>query len=267
MIKALVLRLDAPLMSFGGVMVDHYGYTDQFPGLAMLTGLCANALGLRHGDFEQLQVLQDRLQFAARWDKRPEPLLDYQTVDLGQSKMIGYNPGGRRGDPPIGWTTLGVPEKRAGGVGAKFGTHQRYRYYWSGGLMTVVLALTAPGVPDIDDLAAAFHRPARPLFLGRKTCLPAGPLLDPATPMIEGENLLTILTRVPVWALGHPAALTAEDAGAAEGPQDCLACWPAELGLRGQGEVRRVYDRRNWANQIFSGGRMQAHGWLEVSTP
>jgi CRISPR-associated Cas5-like protein len=34
----LLLRFDAPLMSFGGVMVDQHGPTDRFPGLAMLTG-------------------------------------------------------------------------------------------------------------------------------------------------------------------------------------------------------------------------------------
>ena len=42
--RALVLRFDAPLMSFGGVMVDQHGVIDRFPGTAMLTGLLANAL-------------------------------------------------------------------------------------------------------------------------------------------------------------------------------------------------------------------------------
>jgi CRISPR-associated Cas5-like protein len=31
----LLLRFDAPLMSFGGVMVDQYGPTDRFPGQSM----------------------------------------------------------------------------------------------------------------------------------------------------------------------------------------------------------------------------------------
>jgi CRISPR system Cascade subunit CasD len=30
---------------------------------------------------------------------------------------------------------------------------------------------------DIDELASALRRPARPLFLGRKTCLPSWPIL------------------------------------------------------------------------------------------
>jgi len=47
--KALVLRLDAPMMSFGGVMVDQHGVIDRFPGVALLTGLIANALGWHHG--------------------------------------------------------------------------------------------------------------------------------------------------------------------------------------------------------------------------
>ena len=43
--KALILRFDAPMVSFGGVTVDQHGFTDSYPGQAMLTGLIANALG------------------------------------------------------------------------------------------------------------------------------------------------------------------------------------------------------------------------------
>ena len=62
--KALIIRLDAPMISFGSVMVDQHGYIQQFPGLAMLTGLIANALGWEHREFERIQKLQNRLDFA-----------------------------------------------------------------------------------------------------------------------------------------------------------------------------------------------------------
>lgn len=101
--KALIIRLDAPMISFGSVMVDQHGYIQQFPGLAMLTGLIANALGWEHREFERIQKLQNRLDFAARWDARPERMVDYHTVDLSQPKM-----------KETGWTTRGKPERRRG---------------------------------------------------------------------------------------------------------------------------------------------------------
>ena len=41
----LVLQLEAPLVAFGGVTIDHIGVIRDFPALSMLTGLFANALG------------------------------------------------------------------------------------------------------------------------------------------------------------------------------------------------------------------------------
>lgn len=240
--RALILRFDAPLMSFGGVMIDHHGFIDRFPGTAMLTGLIANALGWHHREFERLHALQARIRFAARWDTSPERIIDYHTVDLGQEKMR-YP----------GWTTRGVPEHRAGGPDARFGTHIRLRHYWADGLLTCVLALAGDGEPDLEAVKLALQRPARPLFFGRKCCLPARPLLDPLCPDLEGENLLAILAKVPVWSRkGEPV----------ERPQPMEACWPAELGVAGRGQIRRVFDLRDWANQLPTGSRDRAEGMM-----
>lgn len=241
--RALVLRLDAPLMSFGTVMVDRHGFIDRFPGTAMLTGLIANALGWRHGDFDKLQQLQERIEYAARWDTRPEELIDYHTVDLGQPKMR---------DP--GWTTRGESEHRGGGNDAKFGTHERIRYYWADGLMTIVLGVKGGLDPDLDTIRAALHKPARPLFFGRKACLPSRPLLDPHTPILEGNDVLSILRRVPVW--DRHGTATRRD-------EYYLACWPAEIGVMGRGEIRRVYDLRDWANQVPAGSWLRAEGLIK----
>ena len=240
--RAVILRLDAPLMSFGSVIVDQNGYTDLFPGTAMLTGLLANALGWHHGDVERLQSLQDRLAFAARWDVAPERLIDYHTVDLGQSKMS---------EP--GWTTRGTAEHRGGGASARLGTHQRYRHYWVDGILTVALTVSDDWPPTLQELGAGLRQPARPLFLGRKTCLPARPLLDALTPVAEGEDLLDILRRVPVWNRnGEPSADTAGR----------LACWPAGQPVGRPARVQRVFDLRDWANQLPAGSRWRAEGPL-----
>jgi CRISPR system Cascade subunit CasD len=56
----LVLRLEAPLMAFGGPIVDQIGPTRSFPGQAQITGLLGNALGYHHHDADALEALQRR---------------------------------------------------------------------------------------------------------------------------------------------------------------------------------------------------------------
>jgi len=248
---ALILRFDAPLMSFGGVMVDQHGPTDRFPGVAMLTGLLANALGYRHGEFDRLQALQGRIRYAARWDLEPEPVVDYHTVDLGQPKMIGYADKNKRGDPKGGWTTRGHVEWRDGGD-AREGTHQRYRHYWANGVMTLALTLAGEGDPNLDELETALRQPARPLFLGRKTCLPAAPVL---LARIQAANVLDALCGAPA----HPR-MTATG-------ETLAACWPADItgGIHARTVSR--YDQRTWRNQIHAGRREQHEGRIGRPSP
>ncbi len=69
--RHLILRLEAPLVAFGGEAIDNYGVTRDFPAASMLTGLLANALGWRRTDRAAHQRLQDRMVFAARRDREP----------------------------------------------------------------------------------------------------------------------------------------------------------------------------------------------------
>lgn len=242
--KAAILRLDAVQMSFGSVIVDQHGFTDSFPGVAMLTGLIGNALGYDHSDFAKLTDLQERLDSAARWDVDPEVMVDYHTVDLGSPKM--RNPG---------WTTSGEPEHRAGGPAARYGIHQRYRHYLVDGLMTVAVGLTTEGDPDLQTVVHALREPVRPLFLGRKTCLPSRPLLDPRTPVMEGEDLLSILARVPIWTRSGQEA---------KGRCYTRACWTPRSFEDTAPETRLVYDLRDWQNQLPAGSRKRCEGMIEV---
>lgn len=233
----LILRFDAPLMSFGGVVVDQINPTWRFPSKSLLTGLLANALGWDHRDADKLQALQDRLRFAARWDAEPVPLTDYQTVDLGQEFMID-----------TGWTTRGRCEDRKGGTAAT-GTHQRWRDYWANGVATVALALDGEGEPTLDALEQALRMPARPLFIGRKPCLPAAPILI-------GRR----------HAQGVRAALAAEplaDIGPRKRPNSIPALWPLNEGTGASTEER--FDLRDWRNNIHLGAERYAVGILELT--
>lgn len=229
----LILRLDAPLMSFGGVVVDQHHPVERFPGASMIAGLLANALGWQHSDTEALQSLQSHLRFAARWDREPELIVDYQTVDLGQAHLVD-----------TGWTTKGRREDRGSGA-ATSGTHIRLRHYWANGSLTLALTLNGECRPSLDEVAEALRAPARPLFIGRKNCLPAEPLWRGHR---RAETLREALAREPL-STGDP-------------PRKVMACWP--VGESEHGEESDVYDLRDWANQLHLGSRRHVHGMLEV---
>jgi CRISPR system Cascade subunit CasD len=239
MIEVLLLRFDAPMMSFGSERVDQHGFSDQFPGTSLLTGLLANALGWSHRDADRLQSLQERLVHAARQDRAGIPLRDYQTVDLGQDHLLDT----------CAWTTRGRRERRGGA--ASLTTHQRFRDYLAGAAYTVAVTLDpATEPPVISDLAEALQRPARPLFIGRKPCLPAAPLL---IGVAEAPGLLAALIAAPVDERRDTGRLQAR--------------WPAAEPLppsipETDTRIRTIWDRRDWYNQIHSGRRLVREGLL-----
>ncbi len=236
----LLLRFDAPLMSFGAPVVDKYGVIQPYPALSMLCGLIGNALGYRHRDSSRLQRLQQRLRYASRQDRRGTRLQDYQTVHLGQNFMLDER----------AWTTRGTLERRKGGS-ASTGTHIRLRDYWADAAHTVALTLGPPDEnPDMDALEAALRSPERPLFIGRKPCLPAAPML---LDRVEADDLLDALREAPL----------PDDAPRGEA---LPAWWPCEPGKDEPGLTRRpVTDARDWANQIHVGERWVAHGQITIT--
>lgn len=238
MIPCLLLRLDAPLMSFGGVSVDQINPVERFPGRSLITGLLGSALGWSHSDRDALDSLQTRLRLAARWDVNPTRIIDYHTVDLGHPFLSG-----------TGWTTRGYREGRGGGE-AKSTTHQRYRHYWANGCATVAVGLQGTGDPTIKQLEGALRAPARPLFIGRKTCLPSGPLL---IGLREAASLRAALAEEPLAQ--HSTRRS---------PSRIEACWPVGEGP-GE-EVREVYDQRDWRNNLHAGSDRYAVGFLEIGS-
>lgn len=242
MVDALILRFDAPLMSFGGAAVDNRGVIRRWPARSMVTGLLANALGYRRADAAALQRLQARARFAARCDRMGEKLVDYQTVDLGQPHMLAKD---------VGWTTRGRIEARGGASDDV--THIRQREYWADAVYTLALTLApAEEAPDLDAVEAALRRPARPLFIGRKPCVPAGPVLRGRA---AGADLVAVLEAVPRVAVrGERGAL--------------MAWWDAPDGAGAadpSAPVVEVTDERDWANQIHGGRRLVREG--SVSPP
>lgn len=252
MIDVLLLRLEAPLMSFGDVAIDSRGPTRNFPTRSMLTGLCANALGHEHHEAERTGALQARLRFASRCDRAGETLRDFHTVDLGQKDARGV-----AWMADAGWTTRGAREQRGGGNAGE-GTHIRERFYLADAIYTVALTL-APGVDGVslDALAVALDEPARPLFLGRKPCLPSSRLL------VGRTSAPTLLTALAVAPLAKRA--TANDGRVlAEWPDDDLEAAAAALAAPASRRLS-LTDERDWVNQIHMGRRFVREGMLRLS--
>ncbi len=228
MIEAVIIRFDAPLISFGDVAIDEYRRTREYPGRSMLAGLFANALGFDHRDTDKIQSLQDRLRHVVRCDRQGVLITDFQTVDLSQPFL------------EKGWTTWGVLQGRKGGEDAKTGIHIRHREYIANSLYTLAVTLVPPKPhPTVAELAEALKRPARPLFIGRKSCLPAGPLL---IDVVEAEDLKAALMKAPGPTFPHHSATQrARIWTDAAGPQDFGAL--------------PITDQRDWANQIHVGRR------------
>lgn len=253
-LEVLILRLEAPLLSFGGVAIDERRPTEDYPAASMLTGLLANALGWHHRDWRLLDRLQARLRFAARRDRAGTRLDDFHTVDLGQDFMLR------------GWTTRGKVEGRKGASGK--GTHIRDRRYWADVAYTVALCLDpAEEAPTVDALAEAVQRPERPLFLGRKTCLPSRPLVDSAAKStVRAPSLLDALRRVPRWTRACSPPGVRSRRVHAPVPETMRAWWPEDEPA-GESHVERlvpVRDRRDWRNQVHMGRRFMAEGDLRL---
>ena len=223
-------------MAFGGETVDNFGVTRRFPAASMLTGLFANALGWRRTDRAVHQRLQDRLVFAARIDREPATggrLRDFQTAQLAHSDRA--------------WTTRGKPEGRKGGTGTYNSPHIRQRDYLADMVVTVALRLEpAADTPDLDRVAEALQQPARPLFIGRKPCLPSAPLFEGFT---EAGTALDAL-------LGWPLT---EEAGPDRPSTDTTTVqvtWPAGDDPHRVTPIRTypLTDQRNWASSGLHGG-------------
>lgn len=226
----LILRLEGPLQAWGDVALDPRRPTLPCPSRSALAGLLANALGWRYRDADRTTALQDALRFAVREEREdgrePRLLVDYQTADLDADCE--------------GWTSWGV-ESRAGAKGRN-GTQILLKEYLAEACYLVALGLAEGAPVTLDGLAEALRRPARPLFLGRKACPPAGPLC--AGQRVLAENPYQALCQLPT---------------ATREPTLRAWCEPAWLPRPPTpGETSEVWDRRDFRSNRFLGARRLA---------
>lgn len=244
-IRILVLRLSAPLASFGDVAIDTTRPTDDLPGLSMITGLLGNALGWTAADAEDLQRLQDRIRLASRAERSGDGeslLRDYQTVKVSKDDRL--------------WRTDGIVSRRTFG-GEKELTIERQRYYRAGTAVTTLISLDDGDGPGLQDLRDALRHPVHPLYIGRASCPPSRPIChEPGgREIITSPNFEIALKRLP---LIRSASATGTNT---------LLEWPlAPEAARNvsRNEVSHVVERkdiRRWRENVHGGSRLV---WREI---
>jgi len=234
MAEFLLIRLDGPLQAWGDVALDARRPTHSFPTRSAIAGLIASALGWRYRDGARTTRLQDSLCVAVREDRAPVRLNDYQTVDLGRETSS--------------WTRWAV-EGRGGAFST--GTHILDKEYLANASFVAALTLGSDSPVDLDEVERALRQPARPIFLGRKSCLPALPLFEGR---VEAETPYDALrwAKLPEIHEDLPLRCWYEPG---DGPD--IDVWIHGI---------RVADRRDFLSDRFSGERIILQGTIRPFT-
>lgn len=197
MSNILLVRLEAPLQAWGDAAYDTRRPTRTYPTRSALAGLFASALGLTYRDGVVTARLHDTLRCAVRADRVGTVVTDFQTAELATS--------------PSGWTRWGIERRDIGNVTRTVRVRGRRPFpsatqillkgYLADASFLAAVSLGPNAPVMLDDLAAALKRPARPLFLGRRACLPSRPLFEGR---IAAESLYDALrvgleSHVPCW--------------------------------------------------------------------
>lgn len=139
----LLLRLAAPLQSWGSESKFEIRRTCREPTKSGVVGLLAAALGLRRDDEAALAPL-NALRFGVRADREGELLVDFHTAKSQKTSYVTY------------------------------------RHYLADAVFLVGLESRDEAL--LKSLEAALARPAFPLFLGRRSCPPTLPICLGARP-------------------------------------------------------------------------------------
>jgi CRISPR system Cascade subunit CasD len=143
-VTVVALRLAGPLQSWGSRSRFVRRDTEAAPTKSGVLGLVASAKGLRRTD--PLESLLG-LRFGVRVDQPGQLVRDFQTAQRPDKQRDGA----------VNWTALPLS----------------YRYYVSDAVFLAVLEGEPELLAGIDD---AVRKPEFPLYLGRRSCPPAGPI-------------------------------------------------------------------------------------------
>lgn len=168
----LVFRLYAPMASWGATAIGEERPTHDAPTAGAIIGLLAAALGIHRTDEEQQTALRDGIEFAVKIISRGTLMRDYHTVQAPSARTGKYK-------------ALPYPNRRAELAAGELNTLLSSRDYRCDGLW-IIAVRTRPSSPfTLEQLKKALQKPVFALYLGRKSC----PLATPLVPqIIQADN-------------------------------------------------------------------------------
>lgn len=156
----LLLRLYGPLASWGEIAVGESRHSAVHPSRSALLGLLGAALGITRSDESGQQALNAGYRFGIKLESPGSPLRDYHTIQIGV--------------PP---RKFQFRSRRQELSADKIDTILSAREYRCDSLALVAVEALPKAPADLDALAQALRQPHFPLYLGRKSCPLALPLL------------------------------------------------------------------------------------------
>ncbi|MDR2253970.1 MAG: type I-E CRISPR-associated protein Cas5/CasD [Bifidobacteriaceae bacterium] len=239
----LALRLAGPLQAWGRPSEANRRETASAPSKAGIVGLLAAARGIRR--WEPIDDLVG-LRLGVRIDQPGLLLRDYHTVSESVSHL------------PLLSVAVDAKGRQRRTSPKKF-TGVTQRFY----LQDAVFVVCVQGVSSlIGSLADAVARPAFPLALGRRSCVPTQPILlgPSATDRVwHGSSLLEVLCRVP-WQGWTKDRVSSGDDVCRRVPAVVDADVAPEGYVETVNDVPTSFDQRN---RTF-GYRDVSHIWVDV---
>jgi CRISPR system Cascade subunit CasD len=180
LMNTIFLRLEGPLQAWG--LRARWGERDtsDAPTKSGIIGLLGCALGYRRDD-QRLRQLSDELHLGVRVDRPGTLLRDYHTTGGGRYGDTVHTGGTRFHNDPYAGGVLSAEVDSKGRIKVKINattkepeTDTSDRYYLADASFLAVLQGPADTVAC---LAEALQNPVWPCFLGRKSCVPAHPIL------------------------------------------------------------------------------------------
>lgn len=169
MIRALALRLEGALQSWGGAAAGDNRPTHEMPTRSGVVGLIGAALGIERADVGALVALHRGLALVVRVDRRGTVGVDYHTA-------------------------LDVPGVDGGK--SKSATITRRRYLQDASF--AALLIERPGcTPELETIRDALRWPQFGMFLGRRACVPGVPVLANREVLV-GDRWEELIDRIPL---------------------------------------------------------------------
>lgn len=167
--RALALRLEGPLQSWGGPVAGDDRPSFDVPTKSGVIGLVGGALGIGRHETERLVALHEALALVVRVDRPGVRGVDFHTamdVPTAEGKL--------RRHPVV--------------------SRRTYLYDASFAALLVEVRPTS-----LEAMLAALRRPVYAPYLGRRACVPSVPVLASQN-VLEGNDWFELLDQVPLSA-------------------------------------------------------------------